>query len=111
MADNPDTTNPTVADPTTLGPAAYSVTIVGDLMAPRFRDGEYVIADPDREVRPGNDVVVQFQLGDGEPIGYVRRFVSEADGIVRLKTLNPENVEERDDAVSVHRVCFCGTPY
>ena len=78
-------------------------------MAPRFKAGESIIVDPDREVHPDDDVVVQFQPSDGEPISAsIRRFVSEADGIVRLKTLNPESVEEhrRDDVVSVHRVCW-----
>lgn len=42
---------------------AYALRCIGDSMSPRIRHGEYVIAEPSREVVPGDEVVVKDKSG------------------------------------------------
>lgn len=71
-------------------PNAYAVYVVGDLMLERFRHGEIAFVHPYKAPQCGDDVVVQMARGEGEPHhGYVRRFVSWDNEMLKLEQLNP----------------------
>ncbi len=42
---------------------AYALRVRGDSMRPRIRSGEFVIVEPNRTVRPGDDVVIVMHDG------------------------------------------------
>lgn len=69
---------------------AYAVYVHGDSMSPRFEQGEMLYVDPIRPARPGDDVIVQMQ--DGE--GYVKRLVRRTQRVIVCRQFNPpEEVE------------------
>lgn len=73
---------------TALNP--YALIIDGMSMAPRYEDGEMVIANPDVPYRKGDYVVVQ--LSTNEPLVhdcYVKRFVSFSSKELILEQLSP----------------------
>ena len=67
-------------------PDAYALRCVGDSMSPRIQDGEYVIAEPNVEPRPGDEVVVQ----DLDNRVMVKRYLYKRDGYLHLGSINQE---------------------
>jgi SOS-response transcriptional repressor LexA len=74
-------------------PDAYSLTIVGDSMAPRFKPGERVAVSPKASIGIGDDVIVQLRStqSDDERIRMVlvKELVRRGAGYVELKQHNP----------------------
>lgn len=44
-------------------PNAYGIRVQGDSMRPRIKSGEFIVAEPDIEAQPGDDVVVKLHDG------------------------------------------------
>lgn len=65
-------------------PNAYALLCVGDSMEPRIRSGEFVVAEPGREAKPGDEVVVQ----DTDGRSMVKRLLYTRDGVVHLQSIN-----------------------
>lgn len=65
-------------------PDAYAVRCHGDSMSPRIKHGEYVVAEPGVEVRPGDEVIVKSV--DGGVM--VKQFLFRRDGRVHLASVN-----------------------
>lgn len=75
---------------------AYGLRVKGDSMAPRICSGEYIIAEPNTSISPGDDVVVK--LVDGRRM--VKTFLYSRDGEITLSSVNeghkPITVPETD---------------
>jgi Predicted transcriptional regulator len=65
-------------------PDAYAVRVIGDALAPRYQSGEFILCQPNRAIRGNREVVVQLKNGST----YVRRFLSDDDGIVSFVSVN-----------------------
>lgn len=65
-------------------PNAYALRCRGDSMKPRIRSGEYIVAEPNREVAPGDQVVVKAL--DGRVM--VKTFLYRRDGRIHLQSVN-----------------------
>lgn len=63
---------------------AYALRCMGDSMKPRIRDGEFVIAEPNYEAQPGDDVVIKAL--DGRVM--VKTYLYTRDGRVHLMSIN-----------------------
>lgn len=82
---------------------AYALIVEGNSMAPRMREGEAILVEPNRECHPGDEVVVR--LVDGEVA--VKSFVSRRDGRITLDSLSPDferRVVRVEDIVFMHFV-------
>ena len=66
---------------------AFALIIEDDSMRPRIRSGEFILCEPCREVRPGDDALVVLKSG--------RRFVKELlwqrDNVVSLGSINSDS--------------------
>lgn len=84
-------------------PGAYGVRVRGDSMRPRIKSGEYIIAEPNIQAQPGDDVVVK--LKDGRAM--VKELLWERDGEVSLGSIN-EAIQPvavpLSEIESIHRV-------
>ena len=65
---------------------AFAATVVGESMAPQYREGDVIIFSPGRDVADGDDCFVRL-LPDHHTT--FKRVFFEADGRVRLQPLNP----------------------
>lgn len=65
-------------------PGAYAVEIRGNSMAPRYEEGETVIASPEKEVHGGDYVVVQLLSGEMA----IKR-IKFHGGMIILSSINP----------------------
>lgn len=63
---------------------AYALRCRGESMKPRIRHGEYVVVEPNREVIPGDEVVVKAL--DGRVM--VKQMAYIRDGMVHLDSIN-----------------------
>ncbi|MBS7328981.1 MAG: S24 family peptidase [Oxalobacter sp.] len=63
---------------------AYAVKCDGDSMLPRIKHGEYAIIEPNREVNPGDEVLVQDK--DGQVM--IKVFSRRVDGRVYFESIN-----------------------
>ena len=63
---------------------AYSLRCRGESMKPRIRHGEYVVIEPNREVIPGDEVLVKAR--DGRVM--VKQLAYTRDGMVHLDSIN-----------------------
>lgn len=84
-------------------PNAYAIRCVGDSMAPRIEDGEYVIVEPNREVKNGDEVLVRAT--DGRVM--VKKFLYERDRRLHLVSVNsahPPIVIDAEHVTVMHRV-------
>lgn len=63
---------------------AYALRCQGESMKPRIRHGEYVIVEPNREVMPGDEVLVKSN--DGRVM--VKQLAFIRDGMVHLDSVN-----------------------
>jgi phage repressor protein C with HTH and peptisase S24 domain len=62
----------------------YAIRCVGDSMRPRIRHGEYVIVEPGREAKPGDEVLIKSN--DGRVM--VKIFLYERDGHYYFESVN-----------------------
>jgi phage repressor protein C with HTH and peptisase S24 domain len=62
----------------------YAVRCVGDSMRPRIRHGEFVIVEPNREARPGDEVLIKSH--DGRVM--VKIFMYKRDGHYYFESVN-----------------------
>lgn len=70
---------------------AFAIYVEGDSMEPRFEPGETVVVDPNRPVRPGDDVVLLVESPEpGQPPkAYIKRLVRRGAERVLVKQYNP----------------------
>ena len=88
---------------------AYAIYFHGTSMEPRFRQGDIGVVDPRRPPRPGDDVVVQLNDGNG---GHdvvtvlVKELVRIGPTFVELRQFNPEQVFRipRGQVTRLHRI-------
>lgn len=82
----------------TSDPHAYGLRVVGDSMAPRIMEGEWIVVEPSVEPHPGDEVVVRTV--DGEVM--VKVFVARNGDTIILDSINQafkritKNVAELD---------------
>lgn len=91
-------------------PNAYALRCRGDSMRPRIRDGEYIVAEPNREVAPGDQVVVKAR--DGRVM--VKTFLYRRDGRIHLQSVNeahPSIALRPEDIEAMHCVTNITTRY
>jgi phage repressor protein C with HTH and peptisase S24 domain len=84
-------------------PGAYGIRIRGDSMRPRIKSGEFIVAEPNTEAMPGDDVVVRL-TGDKT---MVKELLWRRDGEVSLGSINasvPPITLQLDEIESIHRV-------
>lgn len=82
---------------------AYELRIRGDSMKPRIKSGEFIVAEPNHEALPGDDVVVMRH--DGRSL--VKELLWIRDGEVSLGSINngiPAITMPISDIKSIHRV-------
>ena len=65
---------------------AYAMTIYGDHMQPRYREGDIIYADPQLIPQEQDDVVVSFKV-DGSFVGVVRELLDMDSSNVTFKDL------------------------
>lgn len=68
----------------TRDPNAYALRCKGDSMAPRIKDGEFVVIEPNATPHPGDEVMVKSE--DGRVM--VKELLYVRDGIVHLASVN-----------------------
>lgn len=70
---------------------AFAIYVEGDSMEPRFEPGETVVIDPNRPVRPGDDVVLLLESPEpGQPPqAYIKRLVRRGAERVLVRQYNP----------------------
>jgi phage repressor protein C with HTH and peptisase S24 domain len=90
---------------------AYGLYVEGDSMAPAFSHGAFVVADPTKKVRTGDNVVVIVLQGEdehAERTAYVKQFVRQTATELHLKQHNPEKPltfpRSRVQSESMHRL-------
>ncbi|WP_424813547.1 S24 family peptidase [Roseococcus sp. YIM B11640] len=74
---------------------AYGLYVEGQSMVPAFDHGAFVVADPTKKVRPGDNVVVIVLQGDkehAEPMAFVKEFVKLTTTQLHLRQHNPSKV-------------------
>lgn len=84
-------------------PGAYGIRVRGDSMRPRIKSGEYIVAEPNVEAQPGDDVVVR--LRDGRAL--VKEMLWVRDDEVSLGSVNngiPSITMPLNEIESIHRV-------
>lgn len=64
---------------------AYAVVVRGDSMEPRYLEGELLLVNPLRQVRPGDFAVVELAGGQA----FIKQFLRRAAGRVVVRQLNP----------------------
>ncbi len=81
---------PSVADeyvrcPGVDDPQAFAARVVGDSMAPKYKEGDVVVFAPNAPVRNGDDCFVRFAEDNSTTF---KRFSLQGDGRIRLEPLN-----------------------
>jgi transcriptional regulator with XRE-family HTH domain len=92
-------------------PGAQALYVRGRSMEPRYFPGELIYVDPRRRPNPGDFVLVLVHEANySAPIGYVRQYLGERSGKVRLVTFSPkrEHLVSQDDLVSIHTIVGSG---
>lgn len=82
---------------------AYAVRCRGDSMAPRIKNGEFVVVNPSVEVTPGDEVLVRSK--DGRVM--VKHFAYRREGRVHLLSVNeahPTIAIDESDIDAMHYV-------
>jgi phage repressor protein C with HTH and peptisase S24 domain len=88
---------------------AYAVYVAGDSMEPRYDAGDLVYVNPNKPVRRGSYVILQVRQDDGAHLGYVKRFVSDREGIVTVAQFNPPGELQFPRARVAHMHVIQGT--
>nr|WP_314074744.1 LexA family transcriptional regulator [uncultured Roseococcus sp.] len=94
---------------------AYGLYVEGDSMAPAYAHGAFVVADPTKKPRPGDNVVVVIVHGDNEHaerMAYVKEFVKQTAAELHLRQHNPPAIlvfsRSRVVPDSMHRLLTLG---
>jgi phage repressor protein C with HTH and peptisase S24 domain len=98
------------APPKLVGvPDAYAVYVIGDSMLERYQHGEVVYVHPYAPVKKDDYVVVQIQ-SDGQVHGWVKRFVSRDDKVLKVRQLNPKKILSfpANRVIHVHKIMMGG---
>ena len=66
---------------------AYALRIKGDSMRPRIKPGEFVVVEPNKPCRPGDEVLVKTINGRS----MVKVLGSVRDGLVELRSINDDH--------------------
>ncbi len=88
-------------------PNAFALYVIGDSMSPRYEPGDMIFVDPERDVRAGDDVVVEVAGENGEPEGcYIKRLIRRTSQKLVLKQFNPnrELIFKTEKVLAVHRI-------
>ena len=90
-------------------PDAYAVYVIGDSMLERYQHGEVVYVHPYAPVKKDDYVVIQIQT-DGQVHGWVKRFISRDDKVLKVRQLNPKKILTFpvNRVVHVHKVLMGG---
>lgn len=82
---------------------AYALRCKGDSMAPRIKDGEFVVVEPNTAPHPGDEVMVKSE--DGRVM--VKELLYVRDGVVHLASINAAHGRIAipvDDIAAMHLV-------
>ena len=82
---------------------AYAVYVYGDSMHPAFKPGERLFVNPISPPKPGDDVVVDIELGD-ERYGTVKELRRRTDKSLVLWQHNPAPGEENEIVLEAKNV-------
>ena len=86
----------------------YAIYFHGESMLPRFRPGEIGLVDPQRPVRPGDDVVVQLRADESDEVTsvLVKELVRSSAKELTLLQHNPALTFtlDRKAVVRIHRI-------
>lgn len=91
-------------------PGAYTLTIVGDSMAPRFKPGERVAVSTRDPIGIGDDVIVQLRGREGEDerikMVLIKEMVRRGADYIELRQHNPERTFRipRVQVAATHKV-------
>ncbi len=88
-------------------PNAFALYVIGDSMSPRYEPGDMIFVDPERDVRAGDDVVVEVAGKNSEPEGcYIKRLIRRTSQKLVLKQFNPnrELIFKTEKVLAVHRI-------
>uniref|UniRef100_T1I2W1 Peptidase_S24 domain-containing protein n=1 Tax=Rhodnius prolixus TaxID=13249 RepID=T1I2W1_RHOPR len=78
---------------------AFALKCQGDSMMPRIQHGEFVVIEPNRKFKPGDEVLVQDTQGEV----MVKIFLFQKDGIVNLLSINSEHAPIRLEAHTIKK--------
>ncbi len=83
---------PSVADeyircPDVHDPQAFAARVIGDSMAPDYKEGDIIIFAPSTPARNGNDCFVRFESDGGTT--FKRAYIDD-ERTIRLQPINPE---------------------
>ncbi|CAJ0999081.1 LexA repressor [Sodalis praecaptivus] len=81
---------------------AFALKCQGDSMMPRIQHGEFVVIEPNRQYKPGDEVLVQDEQGEV----MVKVFLFQKDGLVSLLSVNSEHAPIRLDANSIKKMFY-----
>ena len=84
---------------------AYAMTVYGDQMQPRYREGDIIYADPQLTPQVEDDVVISFKV-DGSFVGVVRELVNMNANNITFKDLQTGETKmfSLNDLYAVHVV-------
>tara|TARA_R100001510_G_scaffold45981_1_gene42799 strand:- start:311 stop:961 length:651 start_codon:yes stop_codon:yes gene_type:complete len=84
---------------------AYAMTVYGDQMQPRYREGDIIYADPQLTPQVEDDVVISFKV-DGSFVGVVRELVNMNANNIMFKDLQTGETKmfSLNDLYAVHVV-------
>lgn len=71
----------------TADASAYALVVHGNRLEPRFRAGDWLVVEPDRKPKPGDDVLVKTKAG----AMYLRMQVLNNGGTIHLHLINEEH--------------------
>lgn len=85
---------------------AYAIYVVGDSMAPRYKEGAVVILNPHRPAQPGDDVLVRVRRPDGALEASIYELVSKTNQEAVVRQYNPERTItlSTPEIDAVHRI-------
>ena len=85
-------------------PLAYGLKVKGDSMWPRIKSGEYVLIEPSKKVRPGDEVFVRTLDGHNmiKVLGYVR------DTEYQFTSINQSHAPITMDSGEVDKIEYVG---
>ncbi|MGG2140849.1 S24 family peptidase [Symbiopectobacterium sp. RP] len=81
---------------------AFALKCQGDSMMPRIQHGEFVVIEPNRKFKPGDEVLVQDTQGEV----MVKIFLFQKDGIVNLLSINSEHAPIRLEAHTIKKIFY-----
>lgn len=86
---------------------AQALYVRGGSMEPRYYPGELIYVDPRRQPNPGDFVLALVREPNySAPIGYVRQYLGEQLGKIRLHMLNPkrDHLIGQNELVSIQTI-------